>query len=488
MADEIHIVKHVAKTRANLPATMEDDTIYFVTDEYKIYKGSKKYSGVGSVTKPSNTNGQISVDGSTITVYSHPLAPSSAGTDGVDPAAVKVGRDQYGHVVLGNALTASDVGAVPTSRTVNGQALSSDVSLKASDVGALAASAKDTTAPNANSTDATVPTSKAVWAAIANGIAVADALVYKGTIAGGSTGSYGALTQAADKGHVYKVSTAGKIDGKPVEVGDMLICNTDGTAAATSSNYSTIGSNWDVIQNNVDGALFKDGNAFTDGHVLAADGASGKVKDTGIAASSLITSHQTIKQDGLSGPTINRYGECSTAAATAAKTVSITSGIIPPTLGTSDKGLKVTVKFANANTANSPTLNVSSTGAKNIFHKGSQITSGANKALLAGVCDFVFDGTQWNFVGNYVGEIQDILLDTTNKRLYNSGGSSEYAQFSSPSVGVVRVSDAHSTSFDTTIIQNAQPKTTQNPSGRAGYLLADDMTRFELMWDALLWG
>jgi len=72
-------------------------------------------------------------------------------------------------------------------------------------------------------------------------------MVYKGTIAGGSTGSYGALTSAASKGETYKVTTAGKIDGIAVEVGDMLICNTDSTAAATSSNYSTIAANWDFI-------------------------------------------------------------------------------------------------------------------------------------------------------------------------------------------------------------------------------------------------
>ena len=114
-----------------------------------------------------------------------------------------------------------------------------------------------------------------------------------------------------------------------------------------------------------------------------------------------IPSAQTITQDGLTGSTINRYGSCSTAAGTAAKTVSVTNGTVP-TLNASAAGLKVTVKFDNANTANNPTLNVSSKGAKNIFHNGAQITTGENRALLAGVCDFVFDGTQWHLVGNYI--------------------------------------------------------------------------------------
>ena len=78
-----------------------------------------------------------------------------------------------------------------------------------------------------------------------------DALIYAGTLEGGSTGAYGALTPAANQGAYYKVSKAGKIDGITVEVGDVLICNTDNTPAATSSNYSTVVNNWDMIQVNV---------------------------------------------------------------------------------------------------------------------------------------------------------------------------------------------------------------------------------------------
>lgn len=108
-------------------------------------------------------------------------------------------------------------------------------------------------------------------------------------------------------------------------------------------------------------------------------------------------SHQTIKQEGITGATINRFGTCSTAGGTAAKTVAITTGTFAL-----EAGSRVSVKFSNANTASNPTLNVASKGAKSIYHKGSQITTGANKALLAGVCDFIYDGTQWHLVGNYI--------------------------------------------------------------------------------------
>ena len=118
---------------------------------------------------------------------------------------------------------------------------------------------------------------------------------------------------------------------------------------------------------------------------------------TGPDLSPYLTLHQTIKQDGITGATVTRFGTCSTAAGTAAKTVSVGSGTV-----TLEAGLKVTVKFSSANTANSPTLNVNSKGAKNIYHKGSQITTGSNKALLAGTVDFVYDGTQWQLIGNYL--------------------------------------------------------------------------------------
>ena len=113
------------------------------------------------------------------------------------------------------------------------------------------------TAPTpATGNDSTqIATTAFVNAEIESKMAAADAMRYMGTVAGGSTGAYGALTPAASKGDTYKVSTAGKIDGIVVEVGDMLICNTDNTTAATESDYASIAGKWDFIQTNIDGAV-----------------------------------------------------------------------------------------------------------------------------------------------------------------------------------------------------------------------------------------
>ena len=137
-----------------------------------------------------------------------------------------------------------------------------------------------------------------------------------------------------------------------------------------------------------------------------------------ITASDLgaLTTHQTIKQDGITGATINRFGTCSTASETAAKTVSIKDGTF-----SLEAGARVIVNFNNiANTADNPTLNVANTGAKNIFHKHIKITTGISKTLLFGICDFVYDGFQWNLIGgNYID------TNTTYSNFVKSGSNAK---------------------------------------------------------------
>ena len=85
------------------------------------------------------------------------------------------------------------------------------------------------------------------------------------------------------------------------------------------------------------------------------------------------------------------YGTCSTAAATAAKTVACTGF----TLAT---GSEITVKFTVTNTVANPTLNVNSTGAKAIYYNGAAISAGylkANKTYT-----FRYNGTQYDLVGD----------------------------------------------------------------------------------------
>lgn len=89
---------------------------------------------------------------------------------------------------------------------------------------------------------------------------------------------------------------------------------------------------------------------------------------------------------------INNYGYCETAAATAAKTVTVGGTF---TLAT---GAFVIVKFKYANSASSPTLNVNGTGAKPIYQYGTTkvSTSSTTTGWTAGAVQLlVYDGSGW---------------------------------------------------------------------------------------------
>lgn len=102
--------------------------------------------------------------------------------------------------------------------------------------------------------------------------------------------------------------------------------------------------------------------------------------------------HQTIKQDGVTGATANRYATCTTAAGTAAKTATITTGTF-----TLETGATVYVKFTNSNTVALPTLNVNGTGAKSIMRYGTTHAGTVESTSWAAgaVVPFTYDGTYW---------------------------------------------------------------------------------------------
>lgn len=85
------------------------------------------------------------------------------------------------------------------------------------------------------------------------------------------------------------------------------------------------------------------------------------------------------------------YGTCDTAAATAAKVVTCSD------FNKLLTGVTIHVKFTNTNTATNPTLNVNSTGAKNIYRYGSTVpgTDYATSWYDGAIISFTYDGTSW---------------------------------------------------------------------------------------------
>lgn len=123
------------------------------------------------------------------------------------------------------------------------------------------------------------------------------------------------------------------------------------------------------------------------------------------------------------------YAVCSTAAGTAAKTVTI-SGFRLFT------GSVAYIKFAVKNTAANPTLNISGTGAKAIWYQGAAISSAylnANRTYA-----FVYDGSVYQLIG-------DINTDTqysAGTGLTKSGNTFRHANYGSASIAGPEANDS----------------------------------------------
>jgi hypothetical protein len=164
----------------------------------------------------------------------------------------------------------------------------------------FAASVVDNDGTLAANSATRLPTQAAVKAYADQIIASADAMVFKGVIDCSANPNY----PAADRGWTYKVSVAGKIGGASgvdVEVGDTLMCTTDGSA---SGNQATVGANWNIVQANLVGAVTGPASS-TSGNIATFNGTGGKVIQDGgksLPSGAIVGTTDT---QTLSGKTIN---------------------------------------------------------------------------------------------------------------------------------------------------------------------------------------
>lgn len=114
----------------------------------------------------------------------------------------------------------------------------------------------------------------------------------------------------------------------------------------------------------------------------------------------------------LSGNVLN-FGVCSTAAATAAKTVT-TNGTFELITGS-----KILVLFSETDSSNAPTLNVNGTGAKSIKINASD---GIGKGFLVAqqYYWFVYDGTNWRTAGAGITQIIPTQYGGTGNSSYTA--------------------------------------------------------------------
>ena len=111
----------------------------------------------------------------------------------------------------------------------------------------------------------------------------------------------------------------------------------------------------------------------------------------------IVTGDAKINGDLIHGSGMVAFGTCSTAAATAAKVITITD-----TAWNLKVGNIIGVKFTVTNTASSCTLNVNESGAKSIWYNTSAYTSTSGN--ICGTANrliyYIYDGTYWCWLGS----------------------------------------------------------------------------------------
>lgn len=116
-----------------------------------------------------------------------------------------------------------------------------------------------------------------------------------------------------------------------------------------------------------------------------------------VSGKGLSTNDYTTAEKTKLGGTNVAYGTCATAAATAAKVITISGN----TNWALAAGSIIIVKFSYTNTAANPTFNVNGTGAKSVLYNTAVLTTSslsyAGYANRYGV--YVYDGTRYVFVG-----------------------------------------------------------------------------------------
>ena len=166
-----------------------------------------------------------------------------------------------------------------------------------------------------------------------------------------------------------KRGLSSNINKLQLEAGELAITTDTTELYAGDKNNNAV-----KINNNTTYTLTKNGSSIT---LTGSDGKTSSVTD----------SNTTYSNTGLG----NGYGTCSTAAATVAKTATL-SGYALSAQG------RVSVKF-DEDVPAAATLNINSKGAKAIYYKGAAITEGI---ILSGdIVTFVYNGTQYEIVNIY---------------------------------------------------------------------------------------
>lgn len=324
--------------------------------------------------------------------------------------------------VQNKAVKAALDGKVPTSRKVNGKALTGDITLSADDVKAIPSSQKG----------------------VANGVATLDANghipsnmlpssvdeILEGYISDDAATFYKDAKKSsaytAETSKIYVDLTSEKIYrwsgskytviSETIALGETSSTAYRGDRGKIAYDHSQSAHAPSNAERNIIVGIQKNGaDIAPDGsrkvNITVPTKTSQITNDSGFITSGATTAKakqletaRKIDGVGFDGTAdITHFATCSTAAATQAKTASV-AGFNLVT------GARVTIKFTVTNTAANPTLNVNGTGAKAIKYRGAAIATGYLAANR--VYEFVYDGTDYLFMGD---------INTDSNTTYTAG-------------------------------------------------------------------
>lgn len=156
------------------------------------------------------------------------------------------------------------------------------------------------------------------------------------------------------------------------------------------------------------------------------------------------------------------YATSATAAGTAAKVATLTSGSL--TLLT---GATVAVTFTNANTAANATLNISGTGAKTIRAAGGNLTASSAYNWTAGATvTFVYDGTYWQMDGT----ASLSKANTAQTTATNAASAASTAQTTANTAQTTATNAASAAATAQTTANNAQTAATEAAKVATNYI------------------
>jgi len=220
----------------------------------------------------------------------------------------KVTYDVKGLITAGSDLIESDIPTLSQSKVTN---LVTDLAAKATKISGgtngniVTRDVSGNILDSGKKFDDAGTTANDIWSAskvqtaINAGFGANDAMVYKGVIDCSTNPNY----PAASQGHSYKVSVAGKIGGASgvnVEIGDMIICITD----AAAGTHAVVGASWNILQNNIDGAVTgSDSAAVTTLKIAVMDGTSGRIIKAGTKTIDELQSKLTGRDNTATGQT-----------------------------------------------------------------------------------------------------------------------------------------------------------------------------------------